>query len=534
MTIRSSISSGLNKLAVFIEGEDPRTNAQVAKKGAFGVFRGRGQTNLYDKVLYPTTSTPAARQTYELRRARDESRNMYLTSPIWAAFVNWAKVQVLGNGRARLAFPLIDRENHKRLEEAIRMIRAEWQEFSMQKIGSRGETLGELAAHALHHRLVDGDAFLILYNKGRNLSFYPGDALVEEDVQHLNGPRNRALGITYDDNGKAVTYHFANSEKFGPIGVWSYGFPTYMDVPASRVLHIRDRRGNGSTLRSYPVCLAAIDDLSRITEIARAFTRSAVRRASAPAVLQRNLDETFSRPVSYPDAASQDGDSDDSDQKVPLPEYLMEASKAGDVVTLADGYSAADPFTVHPNADEHQQIIQIELRICAALGVSRTTLLGDMASTNFSASQQNSLQETEKVTDLQLTIIDCLYRPVFGRFFKRNWYRWLRELPGVTATDMAMLSNVDFFIRKPAVLEVHRKVQAMVSAFNSGLYTMAMVHAELGQDTTDMDAFFSQIEEDHKRLEFLKPQMPDLPSEPSEDMDAEEIEETERKLRAVK
>ena len=505
MSMRGRLAGGLNALAGFIAGP---TGVQGGPQTPGRTGGTTGAPTLYGRTLYPSTAPPATRQTWELWKLRTESRNLSRVSPFLAAYLMWARVQALGNGRSRLHFPRLDSERTRRLSEAIKAIRGEWQAFLQMEYGSRGETITELAAHALHHRIVDGDCFVLPYRAGgmQRADFHPGDALAEQELflARRQSP-NRALGITYDARGKPVIYHFGHSGRYRPIGIWSIsGEVDPVDVPARRVWHVRDRRGDGTSLRSEPVATPVMDDLARLTELDNAFVRAAVMRVAWGLLMQRRPEDTAGRltvgsaggmQTIHDLAGAQDGEQQEQRQ----PEFRRGLERSGEIAWLDDGYETANPFSPHPNADEAKQIERLVQRICAGLNISVMSLLKWYAGANFSSSQQATLQETEAIGELQTALIRNLHQPVWRRFFRARWYDWLR-LPGVMPEDELALLYCEHVLRRPAIVEIHRVIPAIQKAVEGKIITWADGLAKMGFDTSDLESKAAEIDYWHERL----------------------------------
>ena len=133
-----------------------------------------------NKPIGYTTAPPAARQTWELHKIREESRQLAITNPYLRAYLEWAKVHVVGAGPIPLIMD-VPREERERLREAVRWWRRRWKRHQALPLGSRMQNLSELEAQALHHQIVDGDSFIVPYNDRMGLKYqlYAGDALAE-------------------------------------------------------------------------------------------------------------------------------------------------------------------------------------------------------------------------------------------------------------------------------------------------------------------------------------------------------------------
>ena len=467
--------------------------------------RGRGPP---DRAIGYTIAPPAARQVWELRRARDESRQLALAQPHFRAFVKWAKVQAVGAGRSRLVFERVTDDDRARLRDPIEYLRDEWRAFHRYPIGGRDETLPQLAGNILHHVLVDGDCFVLPYlEAGRQrYQFYAGDALAENAQTLVGARRNRerALGITVDRRGRPTAYHFANRGDFRTLGYLSHlaGSDT-LDVRASRVWHMRERRENGQVLRGWPWPVSVISLLSILDQFDEAFIRAATRRAAIGlAVIQDpELVATTAHRRSEPRPVWEQGRTDgESGEALPERAYQRAMTEAGETFVFDPGYRPADIFPGVPSPQEGVIIERIEKRICGGLRVSLATLLGDYQGQNFSSSQQGTLQEKETVEDLQLVLTEGLYGRVYTRFFLARWNGMLMRFPRLRPEDRVLLAWPELRLRQYVVLEKHRVIPAVLKAFLRGLYTWAEARDLLGESAADRESFFAEWKADMDAL----------------------------------
>ena len=114
-----------------------------------------------DRVLDATIAPPGYRQTWQLHRAREESRDLELRGALWAAYVRFVRIQALGADRARISYDL-DRADKARLGPVVERIARDWMRFQrLRGLSGTGQTIHQLAGSVLHHKLVDGDCFLV-------------------------------------------------------------------------------------------------------------------------------------------------------------------------------------------------------------------------------------------------------------------------------------------------------------------------------------------------------------------------------------
>ena len=178
---RAAAGSPRDRLATFVPtGPDRRNQSPI-------------RTVNRDRTLQASTAPPGARQQWELHRVREESRDLFLRSPIWGGYVRYTRIQAIGNDLSRLTWDRFDDEAKTRLAPVIARIRRDWNSFQMIRgVGGKGETLHQLAGQTLHHVLVDGDCFVTRREADGRMVYdlHPGDALAE--TSYNVGPRRLA------------------------------------------------------------------------------------------------------------------------------------------------------------------------------------------------------------------------------------------------------------------------------------------------------------------------------------------------------
>lgn len=483
--------------------------------------RSRGRAGFYmprDQVLGPSPEAPASRQVWELYRAREESRNLSLSSPYLRAFLAWAKVHVVGNGRSSLHFPRIGPEEALRLARPLAEIRDRWAAYQFEAIGARGEPLPRLAAHALWHRLVDGDAFLVRYRAagGGALRYqlYDGNALADEQyLDHARGPdgMQRALGITYTPRGLPSRYHFRDGGRYHAVEWTGFGAAGYGErpVPAAAVLHVRSKNEDGMQLRSWPWATSSIDWLNRVHDFYGAFVRGMVRRAGIGIYLEQQPELTGGDASHFLDPEKEPVDEEAEAKQATAIEqrlaYQVSRDQAGESVVADPGYKIANPFLPAASPQEAELIHRLELAVGAGLRCSIPTMLGDYKGANFSGSQQGTLQESETIGDLQWELGETVYGPIFADWLMVEWPTLLVELPELKPEDFPRILQVIHKLRIPPVLEKHRILPSVIKAFWSGMMTLEETRNSVGLPTADLASVVAQVRADHAALDGMRP-----------------------------
>ena len=484
--------------------------------------RNRGDVGPYqnpniDKPIASTRAPPGARQQWQLYRAREASRDLELTSPMFGGYVRFVRIQCLGGDPARLQFDRLTRQQAARLEEPIRHLRRQWARMQMMRgVGGTGRSIHQMAGSALHHVDVDGDCFLTARMvAGRRVwDLHPGDALAEGQYRAGFGGRrgNRQLGIEVDAYGLPVRYFFRHGGTLAPLNVEYSTFGGQggdaTAISAGRVQHIRDLSGEVTAVRGWPRCTAVVEDIARLDEWYSALVRGATTRAAIGLALKRMEGMGAADVFGTPDdmgAAPPDGEGELTRER--LPRYQEFVRNAGSVMELDPGWEVQNIQSPAPTAQESAAIGMLERRVCAALRTSPATLLGDYKAMSFSGGQLAHLQERQAIEDRQMMLANQFYTPVYKDWLSARWLEFVAMFPAVVPADMDALLYPQFRLRKYQVLDKAKMVKPIMEAWQAALITYPEARQELGFIGVDVDTTIEEWKEDRRKLGL--PETPD-------------------------
>ena len=501
-----------------------------------------------DQPLRPTSAAPGARQTWELHRVREESRDLALRSPIWGNYVIYSRIQTIGYELSRLQFDRLTREQKSRLEAFTKFIRNEWNRFqNIKNVGGTGRTVHQMAGSALHHVNVDGDCFLLprRVNGRRVWDLHPGDALAETSTKIQNDDGDIRLGVQTDPYGRPVSYYFGSGAKLAALNwaYYNYGGAQNSDVKkisADRLSHIRDMSGEITAVRGWPRCSGVVDDIARLDDWYGALVRSAVARAAVGIALERDpalgaadifgqMDNMSALAALQASQQSTTG-GDVRTGGEPVRPYQEWRERAGDILEFDPGYKARKIDTGAPTAQEATAIGMLERRVAAALRTSPATLFGDYKGLSFSAGQLANLQDRQAVEDNQMMLVNQYYNPIFKDWFLGRWIEWVGMFPEVEAADLDGLLYPTIILRKYQILDKGRLVAQILNAFEKGAITYAEMRAEIGFTGANVDEVIEQWKEDRRALglpDSLQSAAPGAAEDPDDDDDEEDPDDDE-------
>ena len=473
-----------------------------------------------DRVIENTVAPPGARQQWQLHRVREESRNLYFTSPMWQSYIYATRIQVRGYRPSRLVFNRATREQKVRLKEVFDHLKREWTRYQLiPGVGGTGRSLHQMAGSALYHLNVDGDCFLTWRRRNgmRVWDLHPGDSLAEQDHMY-DLPRGNALqlGVETDPYGYPHKYYFGAGGQISRLnfGYWSYGSAgtDVVEVPAALVRHIRDLSTEITAVRGWPRCTAVIDEIARLDEWYSALVRSAIVRASIAIALEKDM------MLGNPDAvlgnrgglaraakaARNIGTESDFDQagiSDPIvKKYQQFESAAGGVFELEAGYKPHQISTGAPTSQEATSMAMMERRVCATLGTTPATLLGDYAALSFSNVQGLHLREKDSVDDRQMMLTDQYHRPTHLGWMRDRLVNLVRKFPVIVTGDFDCLLYPDFVLNAYRVIDKQRLIKPLLDTFDRGILTWSELRDELGYIASDPETVIEEWKENRRML----------------------------------
>ena len=403
--------------------------------------RGEGpyRTVNRDRVIQASSAPPGARQQWELYRVREESRDLEHRGAVWKAYVRFVRIQALGGDVSRIHYEH-EEADKARLADVVKRIRRDWMAWQrIRNLGGTGQTIHQMAGSVLHHTLVDGDCFITRRRAERGPVFdlHPGDSLAETSYSREARADGlmRQLGVEVDKHLRPMAFYFGDG---GYMSRQLWGFHSYAGtsieekrIDAARVLHLRDRSGEVTAVRGWPLCTGVIEEIARLEEWYGALVRSATLRAAIGIALEKDPllgsvgDLGGGLAPSDMNVHAVGSDEYDPNARTygeqDVRPYQEFAIRGGTLMELLAGYKPHRIDTGAPTSQEAQAIGMLERRVCAGLRVTAATLLGDYAALSFSGGQLSHQQERQGIEDHQALLTDQFYPHVFTEFLMARW-----------------------------------------------------------------------------------------------------------------
>lgn len=330
-----------------------------------------------------------------LRKLRDRSRQLETDNPHAARFVQLGQTNIVGpkgislQMRARNARGDLYRTLNAELETA-------WKQWCRPTTASASGrySFRDLCALAVRGWFVDGE-FLAIYKTRRDNPYRMTVQVLDPDQLDIefnqDAGRGRAevvMGVEYDSDRRPTAYHIWDSH---PSSTTRGQRRRYM---ADEVLHSFLPKFPGQT-RGVPAFAPVLLPLRHLDGYVEAELVAARSGAAKPVYI-----------VPGEDAMDITGDVDSIRQEI----------EPGMVDILPKGYDVKALDPTHPNG-AFPAFVSANLRaIAAGLGVSYTSMTGDLSSANYSSARVGLLDERDHWRSLQGTLIEQVVKPTFDRW----------------------------------------------------------------------------------------------------------------------
>ncbi|WP_088183593.1 phage portal protein [Sphingobium sp. Z007] len=214
---------------------------------------------------------------------------------------------------------------------------------------------------------------------------------------------NIERGIEYDDEGRAVAYHFYRGRKG-----YRWSSTETIRFPAEEVIHLFDSEWVGQTegVSLFEPIVKRLGDVEEgiEAEVVKANIAACLVGFRYRPPAQEGEDPNIGIPV------------DEAQERAPIEEFVP-----GMIETLEDGEQIT--FSNPPKTGGINDLARIALLASAAgVGVTYEQMTGDLSNVNFSSYKAGALENKRFIGRLQyLTFIPICLNRVFGWFARTGW-----------------------------------------------------------------------------------------------------------------
>lgn len=161
------------------------------------------------------------------------------------------------------------------------------------------------------------------------------------------------------------------------------------------------------------------------------------------------------------------------------PATTIESVEPGMVQELPAGYSWESYDPTHPNTNYGNFVKGVLMGVAAGLGVTYTSLTGDLSSVNYSSIRAGLLEERDVWRALQQFVIEHFCSDVYADWLESAWLSGALEIP---IEDYDRVQEPTWQARGWTWVDPLKDVQATILAINNALATRSDALAEQGED----------------------------------------------------
>ena len=420
-----------------------------------------------DWITRPTAIDDKIRQS--LRRLRDRSRSLETDNPHACRFVQLGQTNVVGplgvslQLRARNARGQLYRSLNAAVEEA-------WWDWSRAQYASADGrlTFREICAQVVRGWFVDGEFLALLRSRPDNPYRFcikvldPDQLDLDYTEEGKKGRNDVVMGVELDSDRRPVAYHIWDGHPASPNRGQRRRYP------ANEVLHSYLNRYPGQT-RGVPAFAPVLGSLRHLDGYMEAELVAARSGAAKPVYL-----------VPGEDAVDLTSDA----SGLPTTSAIRQEIEPGMVDILPRGYTVTALDPTHPGGQFGPFTMTILRSVAAGLGVSYTSMTGDLSNANYSSARVGLLDERDHWRTLQSHLVDQVCQPVFDRWLAMAVAAGRVSIPGGKFDTVGRAAT--WQSRGWQWVDPLKDVQALAQAIALGVASRSDACAESGNDFEDV------------------------------------------------
>ena len=410
-----------------------------------------------------TSANEEARQSNKILRAR--SRQLERDDDYAKRYMHLMHVNVVGAEGILMQNKATLRTDPRRFDNRVNdIIEQAWQRWGTNRTASlEGDAMwADMQGMFVRTLARDGEVFVRYIDApvndyGLALQFLEADHFDEDRNETLRGGNVIVMSVELDATGKPVAYWLTQSH---PGDTRATARTRFRRLPAEIILHayIKDRPGQ---VRGVPWMHAAMVRMHHLARYERAELVAANVAASKMGFFKTPTGEEYV------------GDDTDADGN-----KITEA-EPGTFEELPIGQDFVPWDPTHP-AGNYEPFTKQQLRgVASGLGVSYSSLTGDLTDVNYSSIRAGTLEQRDMYKVFQQFTIRHFCQPVFRRWVRNSIMTG--ALP-FNLTDMERLARPDWMVRGWEWVDPLKDTTASIQAVQQGLSTRTRELSKQGRD----------------------------------------------------
>ena len=479
---------GYQKLAEAQQKPEQKQQKRSLSRSMSGGFKGGDTGRLFaDWSVANVSLNEFIRR--DLLKCRVRSRDLCINDDYGKKFIGLCERNIVGPNGIALSMD-IKAEDETRDRKACVEVEDPWKEWCEDCTVTGDMTWIDVQNLIATTTPQDGEYVVRIVrgypNKsGFALQLIPAEALDEEKFDNLPNGHTIRMGVERDQWKRRVAYWIRVND---PTDFY-WGGQTYSStrIPAEEIIHDFARMGINQ-VRGFPWFHASMVGLKHLGAYQEAALVAARAGAGKMGFYKR-----------MPDAAGNySGDGEDAEGNI------LQDMEPGALEVLPTGYEMQFNDPAYPHSDHGPFVQAVLMGVSAGLGVSYTSLSGNLSAVNYSSIRAGLLDERDMWMGAQGWYIRHLHKPVF-----RPWL----EMQLLTRTIRRPEAQFDY-LNKPrwngrrwAWVDPEKDVTATIMAIESGLFTRSKALRDSG--VGDLEDVFRELEHeeelaDKKNLNFSR------------------------------
>lgn len=443
-------------------------------------FVGASHGRLTEDWIFASIQSADAEIRGDLKALRKRSREGARNNPFYIRFLTDLADNVIGAHGIKLRSLVLD-DSGEQDSATRKIIETGWRQWGESDTCTADGRLSWLGVTDLLIQVEaqDGDAILRLLPGFKNRFGFAVQVLDADQLdEDFNRPAGRGtneirMGVEVNKWGRPVAYHLWADH---PTDFQAGQRKKRQRIPADQIVHDYQLRRPGQT-RGYPWFAPVLMPGRMLDSLQEAELVASRIAAAKGGVFEQD-------PETMPDPSASNASNVGFEMEV----------EPGVYPVLPPGLKLTNIDPQHPNS-AFEAFNRIILRsIAAGLGISYSSLTGDLSQVSFSSIRQGTLKERDIYRRLQTRFSERVHGPVFKAWLKWALITGALELP---VRNHARFEAHQWTPRGWPWVDPLKDIKAASAAYDLDLISKTTLAAEQGRDLEDI------IEEKKRENEML-------------------------------